>query len=132
MELCTGGELYDKLLERDHFNEKEVADIMQQLFEAVAYCHRSNIVHRDLRLENILVDQEQHNIVKITDFGASATYKPVGLKKMKNHKFMKDTVGSPHYIAPEVLTSEYDEKCDIWSLGVIMFTLLAGKPPFDG
>jgi calcium-dependent protein kinase len=85
-----------------------------------------------LKIENVLLDQKKRNIIKLAGFGASATYKPKGNKKVKNHKYMKDTTGSPYYIAPEVLTAEYDEKCDIWSLGVIMYTLLAGKPPFEG
>ena len=132
MELCTGGELFDEIAQRGHFDEPEAAAIIQQILAAVAYCHRQNIVHRDLKPENILIDQRRSNTIKVTDFGASATYKPKGQKKAKNHKYIKDTVGSAYYVAPEVLTSEYDEKCDIWSVGAIMYTMLAGRPPFEG
>ena len=66
------------------------------------------------------------------DFGSSTTYEPYWKKKRKNHKYLYDLVGTPHYIAPEVLLSQYDEKCDIWSVGVLMYILLSGIAPFEG
>lgn len=89
-------------------------------------------MHRDLKPESILIDSKLSKNIKVTDFGASATYKRKGLRKSKNHKYMKDTVGSAYYVAPEVLSQSYDEKCDIWSIGVIMFIMLSGRPPFEG
>lgn len=83
-------------------------------------------MHRDLKPENILVDKEQDGILKIIDFGTSAEYdKEIGAKLSTIH-------GTSYYIAPEVLKKSYDEKCDVWSIGVILYILLSGKPPFDG
>jgi len=79
------------------------------------------------------VKEGEPPIIKLTDFGASATYKPIkGLKKSKSHKYMNETVGSLYTCAPEVFNSKYDEKVDLWSVGVIMYMMLTGEPPFNG
>lgn len=98
---------------------------MKQIFKAVAYCHNIGIVHRDLKPENILleINENQFN-VKIIDFGTSRPFKP-------NQKLTERT-GTPYYIAPEVLRKQYDHRCDLWSIGVIMFILLTGIPPLNG
>jgi calcium-dependent protein kinase len=82
------------------------------------------ICHRDLKPENILLDSKNDNQIKVIDFGTS--------QKFEKGKKMTQTYGTAYYIAPEVLNQEYDEKCDIWSIGVILYILLIGKPPFDG
>ena len=90
-----------------------------------------NVVHRDLKLENILFQSKQENIIKLTDFGSSGLF-PANTNKKIPQNLMLDTVGTAYYIAPEVLNDRYDEKCDIWSIGVILFMLLSGRPPFEG
>ena len=98
---------------------------MKQVFSAVAYCHAKNIVHRDLKPENILLEGSGDKaLIKVIDFGTSQVFDP--------NKKMKQTYGTPYYIAPEVLKGSYDSKCDIWSCGVILYILLTGRPPFDG
>lgn len=87
-----------------------------------------NIVHRDLKPENVLIDKEMNNILKIIDFGTSTEIQITNNKK----QVLKTTHGTSYYIAPEVLKKEYNEKCDVWSIGVILYILLSGKPPFDG
>ena len=88
------------------------------------YCHQKQIVHRDLKPENILMDTKNHNTIKVIDFGTSQKFDP--------NKRMNQIFGTAYYIAPEVLKGDYNEKCDIWSIGVILYILLSGKPPFDG
>lgn len=90
----------------------------------MSYCHSKNICHRDLKPENILLDSKNNNAVKVIDFGTAQRFTP-GVN-------MTQTYGTAYYIAPEVLNGNYNEKCDVWSLGVIMYILLSGKPPFDG
>lgn len=90
----------------------------------MAYCHELGIVHRDLKPENVLIDKELNNTLKIIDFGTSTMFEK-GTK-------LKTTHGTSYYIAPEVLKKEYDDRCDVWSVGVILYILLSGKPPFDG
>lgn len=121
MELANNGELFDKIQCVQKFSERKAAEIFQQLLIGVNYLHKHNIVHRDLKPENILFDGE---IVKIVDFGTSKSFKP-------NEK-MKNCHGTPYYIAPEVLNESYNEKCDVWSCGVILYILLSGIPPFNG
>ena len=122
--LCTGGELFDEITSRSQFSEQDAAKIIQQVLSAIAYCHANNIVHRDLKPENLLLDSKNDNTIKVIDFGTSAKY--------TEGEKMKQTFGTAYYIAPEVLTSEYNEKCDVWSIGVILYILLSGRPPFDG
>jgi calcium-dependent protein kinase len=82
-------------------------------------------VHRDLKPENVLIDKELNNSLKIIDFGTSVQFD-------KQKEVLKTTHGTSYYIAPEVLQKKYDERCDVWSIGVILYILLSGKPPFDG
>jgi calcium-dependent protein kinase len=122
-EFCEGGELFDKIVEKGTLSEAEGAGIMKQLLSAVSYIHSNNIVHRDLKPENILLDTKKQNIIKIIDWGTARFYE-------KNKK-MNRVSGTPYYIAPEVILEKYDEKCDVWSCGVIMYILLCGYPPFN-
>ena len=90
----------------------------------MAYCHELNIIHRDIKPENVLIDKECDNCLKIIDFGTSVIN--------NDHALLTQTHGTSYYIAPEVLNNKYNEKCDVWSIGVMLFILLSGKPPFDG
>ena len=128
-ELLSGGELLDKINENGYLNEDVSAFLMKQIFSAVDFCHQKGIIHRDLKPENILIESEEEAnkeffTIKIIDFGTSG--------KLKNGEMFNLTVGTPLYVSPEVLKNKYNEKCDIWSCGVIMFMMLSGQPPFKG
>jgi calcium-dependent protein kinase len=125
-EFCEGGELFDKIVEKGSFSEADASGVMKQLLSSICYIHNKDIVHRDLKPENILLDTKKNNIIKIIDWGTARFF-----DKDKNKKMNKIS-GTPYYIAPEVLFEKYDEKCDIWSVGVIMYILLCGYPPFNG
>lgn len=101
-ELCTGGELFDEISKRSIFSEKDAAIVIEQILEAISYCHSKKIVHRDLKPENILIDSTNNNNIKVIDFGTSLK---MGPKTKMNQAF-----GTSYYIAPEVLTTEYNEK----------------------
>jgi len=108
-------------------NEQDAAYIIRQVLSAITYCHSKGVVHRDLKPENILIDtitQDGHINIKVIDFGAALFFSP----KTK----ISETLGTPYYIAPEVLMGDYNEKCDIWSIGVVLFVLLSGTAPFNG
>ena len=128
MEYCKGGKLFYEIKNYAPFDEKYTAYIMYQIFSAVNYCHNMNIIHRDLKPENILIFNRNKNNnypnIKIGDFGMS---KVVEKKAIQNK-----VVGSIYYVAPEVIEKKYNEKCDLWSCGVIMYVLLSKKPPFNG
>uniref|UniRef100_UPI00398E3F8E serine/threonine-protein kinase 33 isoform X2 n=1 Tax=Pristiophorus japonicus TaxID=55135 RepID=UPI00398E3F8E len=132
-EVCEGGELSTILHRKKHLSEKETRHVIQSLASAIAYLHKNDIVHRDLKLENILVKNNESNSeidmklnIKVTDFGLSVQKGGVGSDKM-----LQATCGTPIYMAPEVLSAhQYTQQCDTWSIGVIMYTLLSGDPPF--
>lgn len=125
MEICEGGELFDKIIELDHFSEEQAVEIFHQIVSAISYLHSLNIVHRDLKPENFLIYDKSDNIqIKLIDFGLA--------KVMNQQKQLKSRSGTCYYIAPEIFKGPYDEKCDIWSLGIILFMILSGYPPFDG
>ena len=146
-ELCTGGELLTRA-QKTQLKEKEIARIFNQIMSAVAYCHGIGIVHRDLKLENILFSTEDPmSPIKIIDFGFSVLLGKNGdITDNKNKekdgdnsdpkkfgfKRLKSKVGTLYYISPEIIKGNYDEKCDIWACGVILYILLAGYPPFSG
>lgn len=106
-------------------SELEAAIVTKQILSAIQYCHEKQIAHRDLKPENILIDSKQKGAIKVIDFGTSQVFDE---KKHEMHKMY----GTPYYIAPEVLTGKYTEKCDIWSIGVILYVMLSGKAPFNG
>lgn len=124
-EYCSGGELFDKIQEFHSFSERQAAEYIRQVLSAIFYCHEKGIVHRDLKPENLLLESKKANAqLKVIDFGVSMKY--------KKGERMHEKYGTPYYIAPEVLNRNYDEKCDIWSCGVILYILLCGYPPFNG
>jgi calcium-dependent protein kinase len=121
MELVRGGELFERIVNEHHFNEQTAAKIFVQLLSVVNYLHSRGIAHRDIKPENILFDGE---LIKMIDFGDARTFSS-GSK-------MYTTVGTTYYIAPEVINRAYNEKCDEWSCGVILYIMLCGTPPFNG
>ena len=126
-EMCSGGELFQEIIDKGPFNERYSAYVMYQVFSAINYCHNMNIVHRDLKPENILIVKREKNgfpLVKVCDFGTS--------KMFEKGSVQRKLVGSSYYIAPEVLKKNYNEKCDLWSCGVILYILLSARPPFGG
>mmetsp|Transcript_68247 Transcript_68247/g.172663 ORF Transcript_68247/g.172663 Transcript_68247/m.172663 type:complete len:536 (-) Transcript_68247:224-1831(-) len=127
MELCSGGELFDRIIEAGHLTEREAAIVVQQILRAIFYMHDKCVSHRDLKPENFLFstkDAIERSILKIIDFGLSCTYKP--------GQVLSTRAGTPYYVAPQVLAGRYDHMCDLWSVGVIMYILLCGYPPFYG
>eukprot|EP00930_Biecheleria_cincta_P014487 TRINITY_DN1243_c0_g1_i2.p1 TRINITY_DN1243_c0_g1~~TRINITY_DN1243_c0_g1_i2.p1 ORF type:complete len:503 (-),score=138.31 TRINITY_DN1243_c0_g1_i2:211-1719(-) len=127
MELCLGGELFDKIIELGHFTEVQAALLMQQIIRAIYYMHENSICHRDLKPENFLFankDNIEKNFLKIIDFGLSC--------KFEKDQMLTTKAGTPYYVAPQVLNGKYDQQSDIWSCGVIMYVLLCGYPPFFG
>ena len=127
MEFLEGGELFDAITSIGSFSEESACLIMKQILSAIFYLHSSNIVHRDLKPENIMLLSKPQNgnyHIKLIDFGTAKQFKP-GKKMCK-------FIGTSYYIAPEVLKERYDEKCDVWSCGIILYILLCGYPPFNG
>lgn len=124
-EYLTGGELFNYLIEQGKLTEEYASKVAFQLLSALNYCHINGIVHRDLKPENLMRESlDPQAVIKVIDFGESCILPP--------SKRLSTTMGTAYYIAPEVLTHSYTEKCDMWSLGVIIFILLSGFPPFNG
>lgn len=139
MEVMNGGELFDAIIARGSFPETEARELLRQLLSALAYCHSLGVVHRDLKPENVLFVDEGQTTLKLIDFGYAAMHRP-GVDKLRGLS------GTPDYVAPEVLSwyegdpegepdpnelrLEYDASCDMWSVGVILYILLCGFPPF--
>lgn len=128
MEQMNGGDLLERFLEKEVFSESESRRISRKLIEAVVFCHKKRIAHRDIKLENILLsDRMDDTKIKLADFGCAHPFIP-------GKKSLKTLCGSPQYAAPELYMHEngYDERCDIWSTGVVIFILLGGYAPFEG
>ncbi|MED6219949.1 hypothetical protein PIB30_040494 [Stylosanthes scabra] len=125
MELCAGGELFHRLEKHGQFSESEARVIFRHLMKVVLYCHENGVVHRDLKPENILLaTRSSSSPIKLADFGLATYIKP--------GQSLHGLVGSPFYIAPEVLAGSYNQAADVWSAGVILYILLSGMPPFWG
>ena len=125
MELCEGSDSYEKIVKTEKCEEKKVVNLITKVLLAIAHCHSRGVTHRDLKPENILFENNNPDAeIKIIDFGLSRKYS----KDVKLHSVL----GTPYYVAPEVLKGSYDQKCDIWSIGAMTYLLLCGKPPFNG
>ncbi|KAI4348845.1 hypothetical protein L6164_009515 [Bauhinia variegata] len=123
MELCAGGELFDRIIQRGHYTERKAADLARLIVGVVETFHSLGVMHRDLKPENFLfISQEEESALKTIDFGLSMYFRP--------GETFTDVVGSPYYVAPEVLRKHYGAECDVWSAGVIIYILLCGVPPF--
>ncbi|XP_016513087.2 calcium-dependent protein kinase 8 [Nicotiana tabacum] len=123
MELCEGGELFDRIVARGHYTERAAAGILRTVVEVVQMCHRHGVIHRDLKPENFLFGNKKETApLKAIDFGLSVFFKP--------GEHFNEIVGSPYYMAPEVLKRNYGPEVDVWSAGVILYILLCGVPPF--
>ncbi|NWT56305.1 KCC4 kinase, partial [Erythrocercus mccallii] len=124
LELVTGGELFDRIVEKGYYSERDAADAVKQILEAVSYLHANGIVHRDLKPENLLYATPAPDApLKIADFGLS--------KIVEDHMTMKTVCGTPGYCAPEILRGcAYGPEVDMWSLGIITYILLCGFEPF--
>jgi len=123
-EKMMGGELFDRIVQKSYYNEKEARDVCLILFDAMKYCHDHHVAHRDLKPENLLLMSESDDSdIKIADFGFA--------KKVKDPNSLTTQCGTPGYVAPEILEGKaYDTQADMWSLGVIVYILLGGYPPF--
>jgi len=124
-ELCEGGELFFHITKRKHLTEAQAALVMRQAFYALCYLHNNRICHRDIKPENFLLykeDEDSH--IKLIDFGLA--------KMINENEVMNTPNGTPYYIAPEVLRGSYTALCDNWSMGVVLYIMLSGKPPFGG
>eukprot|EP00803_Ostreobium_quekettii_P009919 evm.model.scf_2513EXC.1 EVM.evm.TU.scf_2513EXC.1 scf_2513EXC:242-4351(+) len=125
MELCEGGELFDSVVDGGAYSEKKAANTFRKMVDVVRHCHELGVMHRDLKPENFLLTNKQADAeLKLTDFGLGVFF--------KHGEGFRDVVGSPYYVAPEVLRKNYSHQADMWSLGVILYILLSGLPPFWG
>jgi len=125
MEICSGGELFDRIVAKGHYSEKDAAEALRSMLHIIEHCKKHGVIHRDLKPENYLLTSAAEDAeLKLTDFGLSK-FLPLG-------RLASEVVGTPGYIAPEVLRRSYDYKADIWSAGCILYILLSGKLPFYG
>ena len=131
MEVMRGGELFDRVVKKDHYSEREAQGALIQLLNALHYCHERNIVHRDLKPENLLyASPDDNDELKLADFGLASI--------VNQGELLHSACGTPNYVAPEILktrgegkhTHGYGKEVDIWSAGVILYILLCGFPPF--
>lgn len=124
-ELLEGGELFDRIVTKEQYNEKDAATVVEIIATALAYCHDHGVVHRDIKPENLLlVSKNDDTSLKLADFGFAAEVK-------EENSGLKTPCGTPGYCAPEIITGKkYDKAVDLWSLGVVTFILLGGYPPF--
>lgn len=126
MELCTGGELFDRLFAQssNHFTEAKASQLVRKMLSAIHYLHMRGICHRDLKLENfIFEDRTEDSEICLIDFGLSKSY---------HGGVMNEVLGTSYYVAPEVLRGCYSLSCDLWGIGVIAYMLLSGLAPFGG
>lgn len=125
MELMSGGQLLDRISERERFTEKDAAALTRDIVSVIAKCHAETVIHRDIKPENFLfTDNTPDSKLKAADFGLSSFF--------KEGQMLTDVVGSAWYMAPELLQRNYGKEADIWSCGVILYILLSGRPPFGG
>lgn len=116
MEMMTGGEMFDRIVDKEHYSEKEASDSIRPIVDAIKYCHSLGIIHRDIKPENLLYSsKDAHAVVKISDFG---------LARFINNELATTACGTPGYVAPEVLSGVgYGKEVDYWSIGIVLYIL---------
>jgi len=126
-ELMNGGELYERICDKEQFSEAEACNVMQSIIDALKYCHSQGVAHRDIKPENLLYEEEgEHSIIKLADFGMA--------KIVDTHatRGMSTVCGTAAYTAPEVMENQkYGFACDVWSMGCVLYVMLCGSHPFD-
>jgi len=123
LQLLTGGELFDRIVKKVCYTEEEAADVIRQVGRACEYMHSNGVIHRDLKPENIVYLDKETTHICVTDFGLA--------KYVEGNVLMKTACGTPGYVAPEILQlQKYSAKVDMWAVGVILYILLCGFPPF--
>ena len=122
MELLSGGELFDRIVEKENYSEKEASDTIRPIVDALRYCHEQGIIHRDLKPENILLSKQGH--IKLADFGLCKD-------KITSSENALTFCGTPEYMAPEIILSKgHNKEVDWWCLGTLMWDMIIGGPPF--
>jgi calcium/calmodulin-dependent protein kinase I len=126
MELLSGRELFDRIVEREKYNEQDAKGVAIEILESIKFLHSQRVVHRDLKPENLIFKHPGDEAkLKLTDFGFAVV--------MQNSQRLTQSCGTPEYVAPEIIDGlSYTEKVDVWSAGVIVYILLCGFPPFYG
>lgn len=116
LEKMEGGELFERIVEKEHYSEKEAADVIRPIVDAIRYCHSLGIVHRDLKPENLLYESTHpDSAIKITDFG---------LARFVQGELATTACGTPNYVAPEIIEGKgYDKEVDYWSIGIILYIM---------
>ena len=122
MECAAGGELFDRITERRHYTEKDAQLVAAQMMEAVAAIHNLDIVHADIKPDNFLFGSAADDSLKMIDFGQANRLKPG--EKLHN------VSGTPYYMSPQQVAQDYNKSCDLWSVGVVIYVMLYGYPPF--
>jgi calcium-dependent protein kinase len=132
-EYLEGGELFEYIVSKEYLDEVQTARIFKQIISAILYCHKNAIWHRDLKPENFMfVSNDEKSNLKLIDFGLSWSYYKIDNEGVGQYSRMQTTAGTAYFMAPEVLTESYNSACDMWSIGVILYIMLWGYPPFDG
>lgn len=123
LELLEGGELFDRIVEKENYSEKEASEAIKPIVDTIRYCHQLGIIHRDLKPENLLYQTDDENSqIKVTDFG---------LARFCQGELATTACGTPNYVAPEIIAGQgYGKEVDYWSIGVIIYIMLCGFPPF--
>ena len=134
-EICYGGELYDRILDQEYFSEQQAVPYFKQIVQAILYCNKNKICHRDLKPENFMFKtKDKDSKLKLIDFGLSRSYYKTenNLDLLGKLVRMKTYAGTAFFVAPEVIRENYNQSCDMWSAGVILYIMLWGYPPFYG
>ncbi|CAI2364813.1 unnamed protein product [Moneuplotes crassus] len=133
MEYCSGGELFEAILNQKQCDEYKTCQIIKQILHAILYCHKNGICHRDIKPDNFMFHStDEGSNLKLIDFGLATSYYRISDQGEGKYVRLISTVGTCFYMSPEIIKGDYNNSCDIWAVGVILYVMLSGQPPFDG